>query len=501
MKKAVKGIIGLSSALVVLGGGLAVLKITEPKEKEEISSSASSEVSGAGITLIKEDDNDFVASVKVTNRTDVLNVVVLTEPTESSAATYTLDGYQDIPLNTSVIGTLANNATGLTSGSKVVDNCDSPEKYGFDDPEAVVELVFDSGETAKFTIGDMSPSTSEPYVMVEGDSAVYTVSTASTANYSKTLFDFVSKTILEAPPEESYPIIESLRIERDDMESDIYCVYDEKSEDDGYTGGTSAAHIMLEPTEAYLSLDDSTPVITGMFGLNAYEIYSVQCEEADIAEAGLADAFCKVTMCCDDGNDYVLLMSEPFVDENGNKYHYAMLEGGNVIYTVDTETATWGVVQPIEIASKITMGNYVWNITDMKITGRDISETHFVIELKDSYSGSGTYSAEDFNVSKNSAVFDAERYRQFYSVLVKTPAEEFAFDAVIPSEEPIVAVEYTDSYTNTKRKVEFYDYSALKALIVIDGKPEYYCSKSFAETVVENVKILDTDQELIVTWS
>lgn len=498
MKKAVKGIIGLSAALVVLGGGLAVLKLTEPKETEESSSSASSEVSGAGITLVKD---EVISSVKVTNRTDELNVIMLTAPTENSAATYTLDGYQDIALNTSVVGTLANNASGLASASMVVESCDTPEKYGFDDPEAVVEVTFESGEVTTFTIGDVSPTSSDPYVMIDGDSAVYTVSSASTANYSKTLFDFVSKTILEEPDEANYPIIKSLRIERDDMESDIYLEYDEKSADDSYTGGTSAAHIMIEPTVAYLSLDDSTPIVTGMFGLYAEDIYSIQCGEAEIAEAGLADPFCTVTMSCDDGNDYILLMSEPFVDENGNKFHYVMLEGGNVIYTVTAEDAGWGTVKPIEIASKITIGNYVWNISDMKVTGRDIEDTQFVITRKDESVDNTSLTADDFNVTKNGAVFNAERYRQFYSLLVKTPAEEFALDTAIPSEEPIVTVEYTDSYTNVVRKVEFYDFSALKALIVIDGKAEYFCSKSFAETVAENVKILDTDQELIETWS
>lgn len=37
-------------------------------------------------------------------------------PTEDSAATYTLDGYEDIPLNTAVVGTLANNASHMVTG-------------------------------------------------------------------------------------------------------------------------------------------------------------------------------------------------------------------------------------------------------------------------------------------------------------------------------------------------------------------------------------------------
>ena len=41
MKKQVKGIIGLSAVLVVLGGGLAAMKLTEPKDNSDSSASLS----------------------------------------------------------------------------------------------------------------------------------------------------------------------------------------------------------------------------------------------------------------------------------------------------------------------------------------------------------------------------------------------------------------------------------------------------------------------------
>lgn len=503
MKKTVKGIIGLGAVLVVLGGGLAALKLTEPADKPaEDSSDESSAAEGAGIVLVKDKDggNGVISGVTVVNESGSLDVIMKTASTDDSAATYTLEGYEDIPLITSMVGTLAYNAEGLESTALIAENCTDTDKYGFDSPQAEVEITYESGASVKFTVGDIAPTASDTYVMLDGSNDVYTVSTSTVSNYTNKLFDFVSKTILEEPDEDDYPIVDSLRIQRADMESDILLEYDKKSDDVSYTGGTSATHVMMEPTFSYLALEKSTPITNGMFGLTAQSIYSIHAGEAEIAEAGLSDPFCKVTMSCGNGSDYVLLMSEPFDDENSKKMHYAMLEGGNVIYTVSAENAQWATIQPEDIASKILFGTFVWNISDMKITGEDIEPIEFKVTQKDGTENKENLKAEDFDVEKNGENYDSERYRQFYSFLVKASAEEFALDAEIPKGSPMAAIEFTDSYVNITQKVEFYDYSTLTALIVINGKSKYTCSKSYVETLIENANRIETGEEYITTW-
>ena len=496
MKKAVKGIIGLCAALAVLGGGLAALKLTEPGETEE-SSSSSSEVSGSDITLIKDEE---ISKVRVTNESGELNIVVKTEATDTSAATYTIDGYDDIPLTTSMVGTLANNAKGLVSDSIVAENCTELGKYGLDDPRASVEITFESGEKVSFEIGDVSPVSSETYFKLSGDDTVYTVASSKLSNYMSGLNSFISSTILEEPDDENYPVVKLLRVQRDDLDYDIVLEYDEKSDDESYIGGTTATHIMTSPTVAYVAVERSTPITNGLFGLTSQGVYSVHPGEAEIAEAGLSDPFCTVTMSCDDGNDYVFLMSEPFTDEDGTQSHYAMFQGGNIIYTVSAEDAQWGTFMPIDVASKIIFGTYVWNITDMKLQAGDNEPVEIKITRKDESADKETVSEEDFTATKNGSVFDPSRFQKFYSFLISAPAEDLAINETVPSGEPIVSVEYTESYGGTTQKVEFYDYSALKALIVVDGECKFFCSKSYAETIVENINRMETGEDYIVTW-
>lgn len=501
MKKSVKGIIGLGGVLVVLGGGLAALKLTEPKEEAEESSEYSSEAEGAGIALVSDASGGTISKVTVKNRTDELEILMAAPAGDSTAATYTLGGYEDVPLNTAVVGTLANNANGLTSNAIVAENCEDTAKYGFDDPEAEVTVEYDTGTQISFTIGDTAPTGSDVYFMLEGDDTVYTVASSKMANYSKTTYDFMSTTMLEEPAEEDYPIVNSLRIEREDIDYDIYLEYDSKSDEADYTGGTSATHVMREPAFSYLSVDDSTPITNGMFGLTAEEVYRVHAESADIAEAGLDQPFCKAVMSCDNGEEYVLLMSEGFMSEVGTQLHYAMFEGSSVIYTVSAENAQWATIKPIEIASKILFGTYVWDISKMTINCEGLEEINFEISLKDGVEeGADSYSADDVNVTKNGAVYNAERYRQFYAFLVQASAEEFALDEQIPSGNPMASIEIYDSYVDVTQKVEFYDYSALNALIVVDGEARFLCGKSYVETIIENAKRIDTGEDYVLTW-
>lgn len=511
MNKTAKGLIALSAVLVLLGGGYAALRLTEDKGGESESSS-SSEVSDSGqqVIIISDDIPDgpddpdagyqvgVIKTVDVKNKEGELHVVQKSTKTEDSAATYTLDGYTDVVMNDTMIGTLANNANELTSEAVIAENCTDLAKYGLASPSITVDVTYESGKKVRMLIGDEAPAGDVTYVMIDGVDTVYTVRNSALANYSRPILDLVETTILKSPDE--LPIVKSLRIERGDIDYDILLEYDEKSDDTGYTGGTSASHVMVEPTSAYLAVERSTDVTTGMFGLSAKGVYSVHCEEADIAEAGLKDPFCTVTMSCDDGNEYVLLLSEQFTDSQYGKCYYAMLEGGNVIFIVSEEKAKWATVMPVDIASKIFIGSYVWNLSDLTVECSTGEKAEFKLAKKEPDEKKDSYKSEDINTTKNGESFNSERFRKFYGFLISGNAESFALGEEIPSSAPMVKLEYTDTYTGEKTTLEFYDKSSMTALIAVNGESKFTVTKSFVETLIHNVQILDSDEEFKTTW-
>jgi hypothetical protein len=108
--------------------------------------------------------------------------------------------------------------------------------------------------------------------------------------------------------------------------------------------------------------------------------------------------------------------------------------------------------------------------------------------------------ADNFSVTLNGEDFDAERYRKFYSFLIKANGESFALGEDVPSGEPMAVLEYTDSYMNKTMKFEFYEKSALQALVVADGESKFNISKSYVETLIENAENLKSDTEFKTTW-
>ena len=505
MKKQAKGIIALSALLAaMLGGGYAFMKFS-PDEKGSGNETTqpsliATQAEGQGNVLVSDDsENAVVKSVLVKNSEGEIKVIMKDAPDEEgSDATYTIEGCEELNVSTSMVSTLVNNGNGMQAESIVARDCADLGKYGLAEPSAEVEMVYESGKTVKFFIGDKTPSDTANYVRIDGSNDVYTVSASTLANYSKSLNEFIDKTILAKPDDDNYPIVNSLRIERSDIDYDILLEYDKNSEV-AHSGGTSAAHKMIEPTESYLSIENSTDITNGMFGLSASDIYALNCTESDIAEAGLSDPFCKVTMDCDDGNKYVLLLSEIFTDDSGNKCSYGMLEGGKIIYILSVDSAKWLTVQPVDIVSRLMITSYVWNITDLSVKGGDKS-VDFSISPKDKDNIPENPTSDDYMIHMNGEEFDSERYRLFYSFLSGTNAEEFALGEPVPEGEPMASIEYKDSFLGKTMKYEFYDDSVMRALIVVNGESKYYCTKSYVNTLIENIKRIGTGEDYITNW-
>ena len=509
MKKQVKGIICLSAVLAVLGGGFAFLKLTEPAEEE---SSESSQLSypdskeGAGITIVTDSEEEgaplgTVKSAVIKNAEGEIKVKLLEKANEDEGTsnTYTLEGFDDVNVNTSMVGTLVNNGNGMESSALIAENCTDLAKFGLDKPEVTVEFTYESGNVRKFFIGDQTPSSSDYYVMADGSNTVYTAAMSTLSNYHKAVKDFIENTVLESPSEEETPRIDKLTIEREDLDYDIVLEYDKNSED-SYSGGTSSTHKMTSPVEAFLSGDKSGTIVSGMFGLSSKDIYEVHCKESDIAGAGLNESFCKVTMKCDNGKSYTLLLSEYFTDDNGEKSCYAMLENSNVIYILSESNSQWLTVMPNDISSRIMIASYVWNVRDLSVKCSDGSSAEFKAELLAKDKEPKDMKAEDFKITKDGEEFDAERYRKFYAFIISANAEELAIDAPAPEGEPMAEVTFTDSYDNKKYTYQFYDDSMMKVLVTVNGEPRYYSSKAFVNTLMGNIKKLDTSEEFVTTW-
>lgn len=131
-----KKILGLAGGCVLVAGlAAAVVVVSRQQAAEESSSEA--EISSASTTVNAEDlvlsdkAAENVASIDVENDTGSYVIVRTAEADEAAgtAVEFGVKGWEELPTNTALASTLANNMAGLSASSLVLENCTDMDKY------------------------------------------------------------------------------------------------------------------------------------------------------------------------------------------------------------------------------------------------------------------------------------------------------------------------------------------------------------------------------------
>lgn len=405
------------------------------------------------------------------------------------AATYTIEGYEGLALDDELLSTLANNGSSLEAYRIAEEHVTQPEKYGLQNPRADVTMTYEDGTTFQFKVGDTSPTEAALTYCMVGDT-VYMIRNSLVSNYCLKPSSFLSKTILEAPADEaSYPIVDNLRIERQDLDYDIYLEYDTDAAEDSSVGGTAATHVMREPIFTYLNVEKAKDITTGMFGLTAQEVAVTHPSETDLARTGLHEPSCTVTMNTGDGEHRVLTFGKTYEDADGNTLYYTALEGVDEIFGVKAENAKWLTVEPGDISSSNIFVTNVWNIGTLEIKDKT-HDLQFV----------GEGDKDTYTVTKNGADCDKERFRTLYRFLLYIYGEEL-YLGELPEGDPDAQVHLTTQNGREDYTISFYKVSDLKAIVARDGQPSYIIRSSAVDTLSYNLDIFDeADKEFKTTW-
>lgn len=489
MKKNVKALIACCGALALAGGGYAALMLTD-NDKDNSSSVADSSVEeeiSVPVPLFAFEHAD-VKSITVKNSSGEYNAVPSKTSEDDGSVSFTIEGFEDLEINETLTSSLLNNSTALNSDSTAEENPSDLSKYGLDKPQAEVTVKASTGEKT-LLVGNVSPIEGETYCMEKGGNAVYLAGTAGISVFLNNAEYFISTTLLEEPAEDSYPNVEEVRIERKDLDYDMVLAYDKSTDDEDSKSGTLATHYMTEPIFAYLDAEKSQDATHGLFGISAQSVLAAHPSEDEIKASGLEEPFCTVTMTTDEPQTNVLKLGDK-LEIDGVYYYPAMFDDNDVIYALSADSVCWADLEPGDITSKMIFGTYVWDIGKLEIAVKD-GETV-------SFEGSGT-SADDYRVKKNGKDCDTERFRSFYTFLLKTSAEDFVIDEET-SGEPIVSITLETQDGKTSQTIEFYQTDGKKALISVNGIPCFKCRMAYVDLLIENLGKFDTAEEFVMNW-
>ncbi len=490
MSKNVKLLLAGVAALVLLGAGLmTVLLLKNQDEQGNNPSSSESEnpTEAAEMISLNESLAEDVTKIEI-SAVDDFTVYRVSEATEDEKAVYSIKGMEDIPLNHNLLSTVTNNASSLSANQLVEEQAADLSKYGLADPAAEVTMQYADGAEFTFAVGAVSPMDSTmTYCAVDGD--VYLVKSSLMANYQKESLFFVSTTILEEPAEADYPIVDSVRIQREDLDYDIYLEYDYENEDTS-TGGTAASHVMREPIFAYLNVEKSVDVTNGLFGLGAFEVVSVHPTTTELKDAGIMVPFCTVTMKCDNGKSYTLNLGTTYTADTGSECYYAYLDGTDVLYGVLDTSAPWATMEAGDITSANIFGTMVWNIAtlDVTVNGKTLA-----------FEGEGD-DDDNYVVTKNGEPCETERFRLFYRFLLGIYGEELCLGEELPDREPDASVHVVTQDGSEDYTVAFYKLDNLNMMVTVNDQPSYKIRTSCLDAIEHNIDIFDTNEEFTTTW-
>lgn len=501
MNKTLKGIIAGTGVLAVLGGAMTYLLLTKPEDatEEESSDSAvetqlwhthSDDINEIDVENPNGDSYVAIRRMEETKTTDAEG-----NETVENIANYYLKGYEKLPMNTVSIRLLATRAPAVSSVDTAAEGVSEADyaKYGLDTPVKVTYKV-DNADDITFYIGDAAPLGSNRYVRMEGGDTVYLVSEVSVNPFFDGIKDYLGKELKEEQAEDDDTVIESVRIEREDLDYDLYFVYDPYYQENT-NGGSLAVHVMAEPVNALLSADRSADATHGLYGLTATEVVTPFPKQSDIKAAGLDKPFVTVTMKTDDKKTTEFYLGDTYENEDGLTCFYGMMKGLDCIYGFNADAIVYDNVTAEDVMSRNVVDFYVWDIGKAEYEAGD---------TKLSFSGIGE-SQDDFVLKRDGKEQDEdqiERYRQLYSFLLKTPAEELVYPEEVKAEgKPLAQVHLERQDGKREMDVAFYDAGGMKAYIAVDGEIRFRCRKSYVDTLISNLEMYDeTDKEFTMTW-
>lgn len=507
MSSTAKGLIAGIAALVLLGGGIAAMKLTEPKHDD----TSSSEPAEDNLSIYSESADD-IESIEVTNSNGGYTMLrthkaekqseqtTTSETAPASTGTdtadvnkYTIKDLENVKLDDSLISNVPTNAAALKAQKIIDENPSDFSKYGLDNPKATVSIKFDgsASKTIKLLVGNDTPA-GDIYVKLSDSNTVYSVSSSFVKAYTYEKEYFVSLVCVEKPDDKDCPIVSSVVVDRSDLDYDMEFDYDPLSGGDSEQGGTTATHVMTSPVNAYLNISDSVKYTHGIFGLKASSVLSISPSEKELEFAGITNPACTVTTTLEDGTKYVLKLGIKYGEEGdteGTRY-VGYLEGTDILWLFDATSVPWMEMKPEDAMSSLVFGSYIYDVS-----GIDINTSDKALSFK--CTGD---SADNFKVTLDGKDYALDRFQSFYQALIKAPAEEICLteDGI---GEKIASVTITKSNGSPSENIEFYQADDNKIIIKKDGKVSFKCRASFVQkALLSNIANVNGSNNFVTNW-
>ena len=488
MKKNIKIIVIFLIVVAVLAGLLIFLKVTAPEE--EIEEAAEETVS----TSLLYDKNPYdISLLTIENEHGTYQVERVGE---GDNAGFTIMELSSLPLGGDNFTALIEKAATLTAQQTVVENADDLSIYGLDTPSAKVTVNFtDSSNTVKtLIVGNLAPDGNKRYLMVEGDSKVYTVYNNAVSCFLNDKYSAVNRTVYTAKSAESeedttdYTRINKMTIKRPDLDYDFVIEYDVRLDDPDSMNANSSSYVITSPVYRDLNPENSADVTDGIFGLTASDLAVLNPTEEDMNDYGINEPLADVSVEINGGDTLRFRIgSECYDDEGVKEGYFVYVDGINIIYIFAESSLPWLDVMPLDICTTMFTSNYVYDIEALDIIYNG-GEMHFTM------TGS---TADDFAVKLDGV--DMENialFKNFYQFILRAPSSEIYFGEA--EGEPSLTINIQTA--NGGDLIEFFPSDNRQSIIRLNGQVTYKCATAYVDRFSDNIEHYKNGEDIITSW-
>ncbi len=182
MKKTYRNIAIITLVILLLGGGLYAVSKIEPKQEEVYDPSVPVTVT------VYQTEKDNIVSLTITNPEETYTLA-------QQGETWIVTKEPSVILNASNVESLLYECANIVGQELVNENAQDLAPYGLDKPDRTVEIKLKDGTVVKVLIGAATFEHSVSYLMIEGETKVYTKSTSGCNTLTGSLSALMSNNI------------------------------------------------------------------------------------------------------------------------------------------------------------------------------------------------------------------------------------------------------------------------------------------------------------------
>lgn len=495
MNGKITGIIVCGVTAVCLVGTMALLKYTDNGENSDSSSVTSSESSqeNESISILSSQESDIKA-IKVTNTYGGFNFTK-----SSTKGTWNIDELSKVNQDSSMTDSLLSNTANMEAKKLVEEDVTDFEKYGLDKPQASVKISYADGKDITLDIGTKAPENNCSYVKINGEKKVYMVLNTKLNYYTEPVTEYVSKTLIAQPDDDSWPEYGKETISRKDLDYDIVFENDPKNIE-----GMISEQVMTEPIFSYLNISNSSSATHGMWGLTASGCEKILPTEEDFKKYGLDDPLCTVKLK-GDGYNYLLKIGNPVYAESdsdssdsqsdssqassntitGYYCYLTGVSGADCIFIIAPDSLPWVTMKPSDVITGLMTTNYIVDTAELKIQCPD-KTYDYKIESNGSSDESETDSGEKVDVTKvteNGKELDIDNFKSLYQYVISCPTSEIYFKEPEGEKYMTITIKREDGDSDI---LEFYKDSSRRYIIKLNGKTSFRIQSTWVDTLLKN---------------